>query len=493
MLSEDDLCVDEAWPDGDIFDGDVDDAILDTLLPRCASDMSMASTVQTSPLVVEAFCTLSAELVYLNYPSAENGWTYRADQGSYSIYRWDLGRDVCMVAKHTTCEKAIWPRGPPCRNCEKKKRWRLECKNPCDVFFIFAVTDAAAAARALTPLVLSRAPIDADHRQMYVTFAPKINHKRKAESVNEKRMNTMRCRELNLRHRLFQHGDNLARIHHDPLGGPNGDASLQHDGSEQEKATDGDAPGADGDAASEARDADPEARPLLPQPSRGAPCGDEPSPQDPAPPDPPVVVVPAARRAEAEDGVTPPPLPSGGPRPDGMVVRQTIPSPLTRGRDVEVTIYEYFIGALGASLLGSDRTERPILLSHQTASILLTELRRAESNDASDATMSNILLSKLYLVLGRTQSPTLLVRPNLLRSWVDAAYALGTVVPLHFGFTPMDALSADTSESARLELHMHASYDVAAQSRSAPPVLCAFYAPHAPARVRLSNVLPIGF
>jgi hypothetical protein len=212
------LHMDALFPEVDVDidgwnDGEFGDIVLDTLMPRSGSDMSIASTMRdhTPSLVIEAFCTFNMTLVHIEYPTAENGWQYRPDQGGHSSHRWDLGRDVCIVAKHSTCAKAMRPKDKPCRNCENKKRWRRECQEACNAFFIYALTNVGAASYALMTLVLNSAALSLEDQNMWAAFAPKIQYKDRMDNVGESRMHSMICRERNLRYSILNGGTGRAQ------------------------------------------------------------------------------------------------------------------------------------------------------------------------------------------------------------------------------------------------------------------------------------------
>jgi len=172
---------------------DDDDALLSMVnedlfykAPQCRSDsdLSTATTVShSSPLsgslVIEAFCTFNAAVVHIDYPESENGWVYRPDLGGHSLHRWDLSDQVCIVARHSTCAKAMRPREKPCRNCEMKKTWRRECKEACNTFFVFALDDVSRSLQLLTPLVHRSVNLSNEELLMYSKFVPKLSAQRK--------------------------------------------------------------------------------------------------------------------------------------------------------------------------------------------------------------------------------------------------------------------------------------------------------------------------
>ena len=77
-------------------------------------------------LLIEVFCTFNGWIVRIEYPSSQNGWTYRADLGGHSQHRWEFGNVMILMARHRTCGNAVFP-GELCRNCVMKTVWRCEC------------------------------------------------------------------------------------------------------------------------------------------------------------------------------------------------------------------------------------------------------------------------------------------------------------------------------------------------------------------------------
>ena len=106
-------------------------------------------------IIIEAFCVFNSAVVNIAYPTSQQGWVYRADLGGHSLHRWDLGDNTCIVARHSTCAKAMRPRGTPCRNCIMKKTWRRECKEACNTFFLYALVDMNRTLQALSTLIIS--------------------------------------------------------------------------------------------------------------------------------------------------------------------------------------------------------------------------------------------------------------------------------------------------------------------------------------------------
>ena len=74
-----------------------------------------SSTPYSSPsgsqlLLIEVFCTFNGWIVRIEYPTAQNGWTYRADLGGHSQHRWEFGNVMILMARHSTCGRAVFPR-----------------------------------------------------------------------------------------------------------------------------------------------------------------------------------------------------------------------------------------------------------------------------------------------------------------------------------------------------------------------------------------------
>ncbi len=99
-----------------------------------SSAVAPLSSVPSSPrgdqlLLIEVFCTFNGWIVRIEYPTAQNGWTYRADLGGHSQHRWEFGNVMILMARHSTCGRAVFPRDL-CRNCVMKTAWRRECIEP---------------------------------------------------------------------------------------------------------------------------------------------------------------------------------------------------------------------------------------------------------------------------------------------------------------------------------------------------------------------------
>ena len=499
-------------------DDALDDMIFGALMPRsdsgmstASTDMSMASTLRSqSAFVIEAFCTFHAALVHLDYPDAESGWAFRPDQGGYSCLRWDLGNDVCIVAKHSTCAKAMRPKAKPCRNCEKKQVWRRECIEATNTFFIFALTDAVAATKVLMPLVFRTVALCPEEQHMWMAFAPKINFKRCVASVGADRVKSMMCRERNLRLGILNGG--LARVRYD-CGSLDGDSLLRLLIDDEEEA------GVESPASACTQSSQPTTSdgswpvddPAASQPlvlahppsecrsARSPPCPvDHAVPlQLPAPCGPLLATPVAVRRALSRDPAS---SSSNGESQEehATVVASVVFSP-TRHRNVLLGAYE---DLLSEFVGGTSSASGPVTMPQEALDMLSFKLWKVRHNVAE--VVGNELLRKYYSLIGSARTPQMLVKSTVLSLWVNLARSLGRTLDLRLGFVSMHSLAA-FDEMCRLpllpcqlterEVHLHASYDLAASATlpGTHPILCAFYEPHAPARACFMHVLPIGF
>lgn len=498
MFTEPDVDLDD-WNDCDLGD-----MMLDTLIPRSHSDMSVASTMggHTPLLVIEAFCTFNVTLVHIDYPITKNGWRYRPDQGGHSSHRWDLGHDVCIVAKHSTCAKAMRPKDKPCRNCENKKTWRRECQEACNTFFIYALTDVNAASHALMSLVLNSAALSFEEQHMWAAFAPKIQYKDAMQNVDDARMHSMICRERNLRHSILNGGTGRAHCGRSVHAGDHLLQLLMSDNDNGGVSTPSNSSSSDNAFKhSEADDAMvdmPEIlllandfHPIVPQAplaiadqgaiKLSAPVG-------------PLIATPIARRQEVV-------VTRGYARGDGAVVASVVSSPM-RTRNATVGIYEELLTELLSGVGG------PVLSTtlSQEALSMLTKKLPPNRHDATELVENNVL-TKCFTVIGSTRTPKMLIKSALLSIWIVMAHAQNvqnTSITLHTGYLSMHSVAV-FDEMCKLpllpcavtqsEVQVHATYDVA-ESATLPgthPILCVYYAPHAPARVYPTNLLPIGF
>ena len=107
------------------------------LSPHVGSPVSVPYTSSSGSqlLLIEVFCTFNGWIVRIEYPSQQNGWTYRADLGGHSQHHWEYGNIMILMARHSTDGRAVFPR-ELCRNCVMKTVWRRECIEPCNTFYL---------------------------------------------------------------------------------------------------------------------------------------------------------------------------------------------------------------------------------------------------------------------------------------------------------------------------------------------------------------------
>lgn len=229
------LCdVDVDVPDADRME-EADDGV-----PRSAStlsELSLASSASTmlatsrshpnlldvqSPalpgtdrqlLLIEVFCTFNGWLVRIEYPSVENGWSYRADMGGHSMHRWEYGNVMILMARHSTCGRAVFPRDI-CRNCVMKAIWRRECIDPCNTFYLQAMNTVQACIDALRPLVYEASEASEAQVSLFLQNVPKTTTSRKRVADAEVKALRMIKLERALRDSLMSsHGGPLVASH----------------------------------------------------------------------------------------------------------------------------------------------------------------------------------------------------------------------------------------------------------------------------------------
>ena len=147
-------------------------------------------------IIIEAFCVFNSAVVHIAYPTSQQGWVYRADLGGHSLHRWDLGDSTCIVARHSTCSKAMRPRDTPCRNCIMKKTWRRECKEACNTFFLYALVDVNRTLQALSTFIISTLSPSLQDVALYKQHVPKLSRRSCRDTTKMQRMVHM---EQNLR------------------------------------------------------------------------------------------------------------------------------------------------------------------------------------------------------------------------------------------------------------------------------------------------------
>lgn len=509
LLREDDLDLDE-WTNEGMFSS----LLSSSLAPRSRSDtdISTASTSMfDSMLVVECFCTFNAALVHIDYPASDNGWVYRPDHGGHSSHRWDLAGDVAIVAKHSTCSKAMRTK-VPCRNCEMKKTWRRECKEACNTFFLFALTDAASASAALAPLVLNTVSISSNDVALYTSYAPKIRYQSNME-VDEERVQIMIRRERNLRFSLinggsgrvratyrrntFEEGDLLQLLMEE---GDDGGSLVVDDGGSLVSG----APLLEEDKQQHNHLSFPQLT-TVPISGLSAPV---PLTVPPAPAPAPAISVfsqPSSQPcSEDNDGplkLSPlhaPRIVTGALKPPSTVVATVISSP-SRSREATAFVYDAIVNAL--VVFDSNRA------CTVSAAVLQMLLNRVASNNLLDNVAElrdNDAVMRLYAALSISRTPTLLVKSTLLLLWVQKLACTNQDMYLRIGFISMTSVELfDDMRSLPLlpstltqgEVFMHNSWENAASAcfPETHPILCAYHSPHAQFRVYSPNVLPLAY
>lgn len=169
------------------------------------SDLCFSPSIDVSMnLIIEVFCTFNGWLVRIDYPSIEQGWTYRPELGGHSQHRWDYGNVMMLMARHSTCGRAVFPRNL-CRNCVMKSVWRRECIEPCNTFYLLAINAVQTCIDALRPLIHEAVKASEVQSAAYFANAPKANLSRKrACDSNAKLERVLKC-EMALRLSLM-HG-----------------------------------------------------------------------------------------------------------------------------------------------------------------------------------------------------------------------------------------------------------------------------------------------
>lgn len=493
-----DELVHDAWGDSDMLG----ELMVDAVMPRSCSDMSLASTARGSAepaLVIAAFCTFNGALVHIDYPVAENGWMYRLDQGGYTTHRWDLAGGVSLVAKHNTCAKAMRTKSRLCRNCENKQIWRRVCQEACNTFFVFSLQDVEATVCTLSPLVLDTPHISMEDVQLYSAFAPKTPSSEPSSFVDPVRARKMMDRERTLRFSLLNGGtgrvnavhhrrshveDDLFRLLLDAddgstFGEPNASSAIAAACAADDMLLVDDAFSSVDHAVA------------LNQP-RTSPA----ALQSAFPPYPPCNL-PTIEHAPFVLSAPFAPLTPTPVVPRAAPVLTTVISSPTRNRNIALTIYEAILKVLIES--ATDDT------ASMTADFLVDLLSQLPRNlYGISETQDNNLLTHLYGTLGVELDPVLLIKTSLLHLWVNEAASVRRGVCARIGFLSMH--STQTFDDLRnlplmpcalteREMHMHHSFQLA-KSACLPgtrPVMCVYYLPHATSRVYAATVLPLGF
>jgi hypothetical protein len=201
----------------------------------------------------------------------------------------------------------------------------------------------------------------------------------------------------------------------------------------------------------------------------------------------PLIATPIAKRQHCDTA-------NGG----GTVVASVLSSPM-RNRNATVGIYEELLTTLLSGVSG--RVLQTTLF--QDALCILVNKLPHNRHDVTQV-VENGVLSKCFSVIGSTRTPKMLIKSALLSLWVVMAHARNASITLQTGYLSIHSVAVfdDMCKLPLLpcavtqqEVYMHACYDIA-KSATLPgthPIMCAYYAPHAPSRVYASHVLPIGF
>lgn len=159
---------------------------------RSGSSLSISSTLSAASTThdehtrshhtsyVEAFCMMNGWIIEVPYPRPESGWTYRFDLGSNSQHRWDYVHSLVLTVRHTTCTKGLF-KALPCRNCFMKQKWRRECCNPSNIWFIQASHNPGDAVDALRSLINMSTARQADRPtiEAHLRIVPKTQPRKK--------------------------------------------------------------------------------------------------------------------------------------------------------------------------------------------------------------------------------------------------------------------------------------------------------------------------
>ena len=461
---------------------DDDDALLSMVnedlfykAPQCRSDsdLSTATTVSHSSslsgsLVIEAFCTFNAAVVHIDYPESENGWVYRPDLGGHSLHRWDLSDQVCIVARHSTCAKAMRPREKPCRNCEMKKTWRRECKEACNTFFVFALDDVSRSLQLLTPLVHRSVNLSNEELLMYSKFVPKLSAQRKHSIENRAKLAKMVQLERNLRFSILNGGS--GRVSYCPIREDAGeqllDLLLDMETDDTSHLTAADST----QAAVEVQDAELEDASALEFDETEA----------------------YAKLSSFQSG----PVFATPVRRPMPIVATVISSPL-RNRALATDAYNVIVDRL----IDFDAEGWVCILP---SSIVPLIMRFPLGFHGIADLVSNPLVSHLYDILAIKHDPLLVVKSSVLQLWLQQISLCARDIRVRIGFVSMPSLKIyqDVRTQPLLprfltesEVYVHDTFALAASAciPGSLPLMCAYHDPHARNRVFASNMLPIGF
>ena len=442
---------------------------------RSDSDLSTATTVSHSSLVsgclvVEAFCTFNAAVVHIDYPESENGWVYRPELGGHSLHRWDLSDQVCIVARHSTCAKAMRPRDKPCRNCEMKKTWRRECKEACNSFFVFALDDVSRCLQLLTPLVYRSVNVSNEELQMYSNFVPKLSAQKNRGIDDHAKLARMVQLERNLRFTILNGGS--GRVSYHPIREDAGEQLLDLLMDMETEETQGSSILAVGSqAAVETQDA------KLEDASAFSTDGTEEA---------------VVKLSSFEAG----PVLSTPVRRPMPILATVISSPL-RNHSLATDAYNVIVDRL----IDFDADGCVCLLPSSVVPLIM---RFPLGFHGIADLVSNPLVSHLYGILAIKHDPLLVVKSSVLQLWLQQISLRPHDARIRIGFVSMPSLKIyqDVRTQPLLprfltesEVYVHDTFALAASAciPGSLPLMCAYHDPHARNRVFASNILPIGF
>ena len=396
-------------------------------------------------VIIQAFFSHDDTLVDIKYPCADDGWKFRPDHGGYSMLRWDYGTTACLVAKHSTCSKAMVPKKQICRNCVMKKTWRRECSDASNTFYFFALGDVAHSSH----LILKSLSLSAADVRMYTNFMPKLANSSSSRSLARDQAKIMRMNhmERNLYYTISisNSGRRIQKSAGDELfhllmyDAEDAEESKEERKDDQEQADDGEAH-------------------TLSSFTLSAPVGP--------------LAAPVAR--------VPP------------VVATVLVSSPSRKLDVARMVYEILLDKLidfgpDLSVVFCPNTTLKITTLLPIGFQGITRLE------------NNTYTSHLYTVLDIQSAPQLLIKTSLLVIWITRiveekqVYIGFLSIPSMHLFHEMRTLPLLPAACTEAEIHMHCSFALAANAcvPGTHPILCAYHSPHAPNRVYSANVLPL--
>ena len=433
--------------------------------------------IASPTVMIEAFCMFDCRIIQIEYPTAENNWIYRPELGGHSLHRWDLdGEEACMLAKHSTCSKAMRPRGKLCRNCDMKKTWRRECAESCNIFFIYALSDATSARQAIAHLFNHSFTPSNEEMRLYISFAPKIPTRPKRSAQERSKMERMLQMERNLRHSVTG-----ASRQEDP-GAQLLNLLLDADDSSPECETQLllTAPSADDDTDASASLFE----------SQRPHSADEHTATLASFLEGPFVFRPVSSNSVA---ATTPDTLAPSPRPAEALQGGT----LQNSTSMKCAVAKHTYDAIVDLLIEFD-ARMSVRISTSVATALVSRfplgfhgLSKLEDSE---------FLSHLYAIMGIAHQPFLLMKTSLLQVWVNGLTLCERRVYIGFVSMPtarvyqemrtMEVLPCIFTEN---EISIHDTFETAKAQCTAgtDPCMCAYHSPHAKGRVFAEKLLPI--